>query len=298
MNINTLNHLLNHPINKKQRIKAVIRYIKWQLGSRLIPGAVVFNWINNSKAIISTGETGMTGDVYAGLHEFPDMAFVLHALHKEDLFVDIGANIGSYTILACSVIGAKGICFEPVPSTYDKLVMNTKINNLENKVSVLNKALGEEEGIISFSSEYNCMNHVIAEDEIIDDKHKVDVNISTLDNEISDDNIPFMIKIDVEGYETPALKGAKRILNNNNLSVVIMELNGSGNRYGFDENKILQMMFDYGFKAYSYEPFTRKLTDLKAKNLEEGNTIFIRNKDDIEKRINKSPKIDIYGIFV
>ena len=240
----------------------------------------------------------MTGDVYAGLHEFPDMAFVLHALHKEDLFVDIGANIGSYTILACSVIGAKGICFEPVPSTYDKLVMNTKINNLENKVSVLNKALGEEEGIISFSSEYNCMNHVIAEDEIIDDKHKVDVNISTLDNEISDDNIPFMIKIDVEGYETPALKGAKRILNNNNLSVVIMELNGSGNRYGFDENKILKMMFDYGFKAYSYEPFTRKLTDLKAKNLEEGNTIFIRNKDDIEKRINKSPKIDIYGIFV
>jgi hypothetical protein len=42
----------------------------------------------------------MSGNIYAGLHEFGDMAFVLHFLRAGDLFADVGANIGSYTVLA------------------------------------------------------------------------------------------------------------------------------------------------------------------------------------------------------
>ena len=68
------------------------------------------------------GETGLTGNLYAGLHEFADMAFVMHALRPTDLFVDIGANAGSYTILACAVAKARGCAFEPLPSTYRRLV--------------------------------------------------------------------------------------------------------------------------------------------------------------------------------
>jgi thymidylate synthase len=62
--------------------------------------------------------TGATGNIYAGLHEFEDMAFLLHLLRSEDMFADVGSNIGSYTILASGVVGAKSVAFEPVPSTY------------------------------------------------------------------------------------------------------------------------------------------------------------------------------------
>lgn len=51
--------------------------------------------------------TGATGNIYVGLHEFEDMAFLLHVLRRTDLFVDVGANIGSYTILAGGAAGAK-----------------------------------------------------------------------------------------------------------------------------------------------------------------------------------------------
>lgn len=44
--------------------------------------------------------TGATGNWYCGLQEYEDMSFVLHALRPGDLFVDVGANIGSYSILA------------------------------------------------------------------------------------------------------------------------------------------------------------------------------------------------------
>ncbi len=88
---------------------AVIRYIKWQVGSRLVPGDVIYQWINNSKVVARNGETGITGNIYCGLHEFPDMAFLLHVLREEDLFVDIGANVGSYYSIGLN--WSKGILF-------------------------------------------------------------------------------------------------------------------------------------------------------------------------------------------
>jgi FkbM family methyltransferase len=273
---------------------AIVRFLKWQIGSRLVPGEVIYKWVNDSKIISRTGETGVTGNIYCGLHEFPDMAFLLHVLKKSDLFVDIGANVGSYTILASSAIGARGYCFEPVPSTYDRLMTNIRLNDLEEQVISLNIALGNSKGEIHFSSDQNCMNHVIADDEIT--KSKIIVNVSTLDEELKD--TPFLMKIDVEGYETPALEGAENTLKNQELCAVIMELNGSGSRYGYDESKILSMMSNYGFKTYSYQPFKRQLINLEGKNITEGNTIFIRDMDRILERIKTSPKIKVHGVSI
>lgn len=163
---------------------------------------------------------------------FPICLFCSMVLRKEDLFVDIGANVGAYTILACAAIGAKGYCVEPVPATYFRLMTNIRLNNLEKSVVALNIALGNKKGEIYFSSDQNCMNHIIADGEQAE--NKIVVNVSLLDEVLKDD--PFLIKIDVEGYETLALQGAKNTLRNEELFSVIMELNGSGNRYGFDES--------------------------------------------------------------
>lgn len=138
------------------------------------------------------------------------------------------------------------------------------------------------------------MNHVIADDEIT--KNKIIVNVSTLDEELKDP--PFLMKIDVEGYETPALEGAENTLKNEELCAVIMEVNGSGNRYGYNESKILSMMSDYGFSTYSYKPFERELINLEGKNLTEGNTIFIRDMDRILERIKAAPKIEVHGVLI
>jgi len=287
--INIIKNIVRHPLNKSHRMLAIINFLKWQVGSRLVSGSVIFDWINGSKLIAHNGETGATGNIYLGLHEFPDMGFLLHVLRERDLFVDIGANIGSYTILASSVIGSKTVCFEPVPSTYERLMAHIRINNLESQVVPLNTALGNSKGEIYFSSDQNCMNHVIADGEKV--KNKIIVNVSILDDELKE--CPFLIKIDVEGYEKPTLEGAKNILANNKLCCVIMELNGSGDRYGYDESKILGMMFDYGFKAYSYNPLERELVELPDKNTNEGNTIFIRNIKRVQERIEKAPFIKI-----
>jgi len=60
--------------------------------------------------------------------------------------VDVGANVGAYTVLASGVAGAKSISFEPSPSTFWYLARNVKLNDLEKLSEPFNLALGKEEG--------------------------------------------------------------------------------------------------------------------------------------------------------
>ena len=207
--LSTIRFVTNHPLNRERKLSAIIGFAKWQIGSRLVLGAVVYDWINGSRFLVKTGETGLTGNIYTGLHEFPDMGFLLHFLRSDDLFVDVGANVGSYTILACSAVRARGIAFEPVPNTFHKLVENIRLNHLDDKVKCINKGLGSHEGNIAFTSENDTTNHVVASGEQC--KNLINVEVVTLDTAING-NAPSLMKIDVEGYETPVLEGARNTL--------------------------------------------------------------------------------------
>jgi len=46
--------------------------------------------------------------------------------------------------------------------------------------------------------------------------------------------------------------------------VIIIELNGSGKRYGYDENDIYRLLLSHGFRAFTYHPFKRHLIELKT----------------------------------
>jgi FkbM family methyltransferase len=290
--MNLLNNLqfIHHPLNQKHKIDAIIRFLRWQIGSRIVPGEIVYHWINGTKFIVRPGETGLTGNIYSGLHEFADMAYVLHVLNPDELFIDIGANVGSYTILACGAKKAYGYCFEPVPSTFERLLGNIRINHLTDRVVALNIGLSDREGELTFTDNEDTTNHVIIDDSCTDNIIKV--KVSTLDRIIQDRH-PQLIKIDVEGFETLVIDGATETLRDPSLHSVIMELNGSGDRYGFRDEDILQKMNDFGFKAYTYEPFSRAITLLDRVINSTGNTLFIRNLDFVKERVEKSPKVFI-----
>lgn len=288
--IRLLKSILRHPLNKDEKFNAMLRFLKWQIGSQMISGSIIFDWIDESKLIVRKGEKGLTFNIYAGLQEFQDMTFLLHFLRKKDLFIDIGANAGSYTVLASSVIGAKSIAFEPIPETYKRLVENVHINNIENIVQCYNIGLGNQNDTLYFTTELGPMNHVIFTDEY--DESSIAVKVKRLD-EISDCESPLLIKIDVEGFETSVLEGAFEILKSSTLRSVIIELNGNGDQFGFDESLIIERMNDFGFKPYSYDPFNRSLTISNGKNGQSGNTLFIRDISFVVKRIKESPKFKI-----
>ena len=248
MNIyNTLQFILNHPLARKKKWQAFKRILNWQLGVRLLPFPIIYPFAGNCKLIVGKGMTGATGNIYCGLHDFEEMGFTLHFLRPDDLFADIGANIGSYAVLASGVIGATSLSFEPVPSTYAHLKDNIYINRLENKVHALNIGLGNTPGKLNFSTELDTVNHVLTNNEVC--KTSVEVPVRMFDDYCTD-IVPSLIKIDVEGFEYQVLKGATTTLQNSQLKAIIIELNGSGNRYGIDDTTIHQFLSSYNFKPF------------------------------------------------
>lgn len=286
--ISTLRFILSHPLNKDRKISALKEFFIWQIFSRISKHSLVFKYGENSKLLLEKGMHGATGNLYCGLHEFEDMAFLLHFLQSTDMFIDIGANIGSYTILASKEVGADTISIEPIPATYDRLVTNIKINKTENIVKYLNIGLGSNKSILNFTQSFDTINHVALDTDI----GTIKVNVERFDDIIELEK-PTLIKIDVEGFETEVLKGMEKTLANLNLHALIIELNGSGKRYGFDEDLIHKKLIHKNFTPYKYSPFARKLE--KLDHFGKINTIYIRDINFVQDRILSSENINIFG---
>ena len=277
----TLIFIIKHPLNKDNKIKSIINFFRWQLGSRILKKPVIINFVNRSRLIVEKGMTGATGNIYTGLHEFEDMSFVLHLLRKDDLMLDIGANIGSYTILAGAEVGAKCFAFEPIPETFRCLVDNVNINGIYEKVKCYNIGLADKNGILKFTSNLNTTNHVVFNTSSIKNVDIIDVPVRKLDTIVSGCD-PLLIKIDVEGFELQVLKGADEILKSKSLLAVIIET--------FGKNNLDKQMSKYGFKPFTYNPFNREVSPFDSKKVTSNNTIYIKNIEKVNERIKSATK--------
>ncbi|CRI68124.1 Methyltransferase FkbM family [Thiocapsa sp. KS1] len=284
--LNSLGFILRHPLNRGHGAGALIRWVRWQLGSRLLPAPVLLSFVDGVRLLVEPGMTGVTGNVYCGLHEFEDMALVLHALRADDLFVDIGANVGSYTILG-GAAGARVLAIEPIPSTFGWLARNIAVNGLGERLRALNLGLGRAEGRLRFTGGLDAMNHVLAEGEVAE--NLMEVPVRALDS-VLDGESPILIKMDVEGFETEVLAGAERTLADPGLLAIIMELNGSGSRYGFDEDALHRDVLARGFATYRYRPFDRVLEPLNGARSGGGNTLYVRDAVRLAERVRSAPR--------
>ncbi|HEY8928343.1 MAG TPA: FkbM family methyltransferase [Mucilaginibacter sp.] len=250
----------------------------------------VKNFVSGTKFYARKGAYGLTANIYCGLHEFGEMAFLLHFLRPDDLFFDVGANAGSYTLLAAGACRAKTIAFEPVNETFGYLTKNIRLNGLQNITQLINAAAGEKQGTVTFTSDEDITNHAIPGGE--DNHNHIIVNVVPVDSFIAD-AVPCLIKIDVEGFETEVLKGMENTLGSDSLKAIIIELNGSGARYGFDESKIHELLLSKQFKPYNYDPFHRQLTEQASYG--NHNTIYCRDIGFVSHRVHTAAPFSIMG---
>lgn len=286
-----LTFIWTHPLNAQQRVSALGRFARWQIASRLSPGPVAIPFVEGTWLVAEPGMAGATGNWYCGLHEYQDMAFVLHVLRPHDHFLDIGANIGSYTLLAGGAVGARVTSLEPAPETFSTLKRNVLINGLEARVRLLGIGVSDRTGVASFTSGLDAVNHIMTADEAV---AGTQISVSTID-EILTDDAPTVIKIDVEGHEKPVLEGARRTLSDPAVLAVLVETNGSGARYGNTDSDIHELMASHGFKPFFYEPRERRL---RAGFLPGGNTIFVRSVEVVQSRLSTSRRYKTVNAMV
>jgi FkbM family methyltransferase len=284
--LNLLKYVWAHPLNSGAKLAATWRVIRWQIASRLVVGPIAMPYVAGTWLFATRGMTGATGNWYCGLHEVNEMAFVLHLLRPGEHLVDVGANIGSYTILAAGGAKAQVTAFEPIPSTFSHLQRNVLLNGLSEQVQCFQAGLSDAPGSLRFSSGLDTVNHVLA---LGEDLASVDVPVLCLDDVVKQ-NAPTLMKIDVEGHELSVLRGGSKTLADKRLLAVIMETNGSGARYGVGDEQLLKVMHEHGFAPYGYDPFKRQLIDVSASN---GNTVFVRGKAEVESRVKSAQRFKL-----
>jgi len=92
------------------------------------------------------------------------------------------------------------------------------------------------------------------------------------------------------------LKGAKELLADPDLDVILIEINGSGKYFDVDDNSLHLLLSDNGFKPYSYDPFNRKLSQLESYG--NHNTIYIRNEPFVKDRLINAESFVTMGINI
>ena len=209
-------------------------------------GDLIFDtYVKNQNGILFCGKNFTAVHTAASFHEKPVQDFIKKSLTPSSTFIDIGANIGKYTIIAGrSISKSKGsgkvIAIEPESYNYSALLKNISLNNLNNVIPVncacfsSNKNLKfyVERSGSGFNSIYKKanFNEVVVKGFMLDTilaKHK----IKKVD----------LIKLDVEGAEIEVLKGAKNVLKHSHPMIVfecwenkeLSEITKILNRFGY-----------------------------------------------------------------
>lgn len=270
--------LAEHPLTRDRQLAAWYRFVRWQVQSRT-KQEVIVPWVGDLRLVAQRGMTGATGNIYAGLHEFPDMTLVCHLLRANDVFVDAGANIGSYSLLAAGISGARVIAFEPDPDTASRFWRNIVVNGLEATVTLHEVALGEHEGVVSFTVGMDSLNHV-AENE---DASTRQVRQTSLDAAVAS-SCPLMMKVDVEGFEDHVVRGAKAVLANSTLKAITLET---------VNEEVAAVLAEHGFEHRYYDPFSRRLS--RKPSYPSFNSLFVRDAGFVEHRLSSAQPLKVLG---
>ena len=143
------------------------------------------------------------------LPEIPERALITPLLKPGMVFVDIGANIGTYSLFVANRCGdqARILALEPHPATYSKLAYNVRANGYA-AIETINQGVGPQKGRLRlFSSGGSNIGTASMVPEAVDRKHQVDIEVVPLGDLLNSRMIERvdLLKIDIEGFEDRAL---------------------------------------------------------------------------------------------
>jgi FkbM family methyltransferase len=287
-----LRFILDHPINRGHRAGALGRYIGWQAWRRLVGRPMTVKFWNSLRVRVYPDWPYSWNAVYVRLTEYDDMLFTLRYLQHGDAFVDVGANIGFYSLLASSASGGSPVlAIEPHPVASSRLRENAALNSFPN-IHAREAAAGDRPGNALLTTGLVDQNRI---GNVEEDMETINVPVTTLDNELAGLGIDrvAMVKIDTEGFEGKVLEGAHSLLDADPGPVWMVELTGLGARYGSDDDSVLTMFRERGYRPLRYFADGNRLAEQGAGDHTAGNMIFARRPADVAARLGAGAPLQV-----
>lgn len=197
------------------------KHILWHVRKifKLFPYDTIFS---NSFIRIQRPHQGVAALVNCiGIYDYNNMSLIKQLSLENFVFFDIGANIGTFTLLMAESRNSVIHSFEPHPHTYRELCFNVRFNNYSN-VFLNNVALSNETKIQRFTNFKNgALNRMVRDEKCFD--YVITKSITCQEYCKKVNVIPDCVKIDVEGSECDVLLGFGSILKQ--IKLIIIEIN-------------------------------------------------------------------------
>jgi methyltransferase, FkbM family len=197
-----------------------------------------------------------------GYIELPLAKYITRNVKPGNIVVDIGANVGFFTVLLGAQVGATGkvYAYEANPYIFKYLSDNISLNYLQGCVKLENKAIYSETKKISFSvcNRYMGNSSIHKHDSsyfenYIDECETIEVDAIALEDQLSHVSNIDLLKIDIEGGELHAFKGFENMIKDNKIKTIVFELNKEMLQNDWDEFIELLRKYEnnYGKQFYS-----------------------------------------------
>lgn len=230
----------------------------------------------------------MLGDFAAGhLYESETSNFIGALLKPGDTFIDIGAHVGYFSMLASALVGPIGsvFSFEPDQSNFAHLLDHIEVNNATN-VRPVHMAVGAKPAIAEFfvnadndggHALWEVGRHPFNEQTRAGKGTTRKVFVTSLDTFFAERDMSNLraIKIDAEGAEFAILVGARNLLKKHHVPFVIAEVNRFGlESMGANEDLLRSVMHDQGYETYLFQPGQTYVQRLKPSETPDTNAVF------------------------
>jgi FkbM family methyltransferase len=204
---------------------------------------------------------GILGVLILGTYEPLETGLVKKEIKKGEVVLDIGANIGYYTLIFARLVGGEGkvFAFEPDPTNFSLLKKNVELNGYKNVVLVPKAVSNKTEKIRLYLSKNNKADHRIYDAH--DGRQSIEIEAIRLDDYFKnyDGEIAF-IKMDIQGAEGGALQGMFNLLKKNNDVKIAMEFLPIGlKRFGTEPEECLKLLTASGFTLYEIAEREKKI---------------------------------------
>jgi FkbM family methyltransferase len=217
----------------------------------------------------------------------PKESKMMHKLFEGcEAFYDIGANIGWHSLnLSAKFRDAMFYCFEPIPSTYNHLLSNIKLNAFEN-ITTFNLALSNSNSSKNYYFYEACSGNASAVDLTgREDVSTVECPQATLDAFLSEGKVPppDFIKCDVEGAELFVFEGALETLKAHPPIVMAEILRKWSAKYGYNPNQIFDLFFSLGYHAFTSDGYQLIPFEYMNEHTVETNFFFLHSENHKNK---------------
>ncbi len=249
-----------HPNNRGRRLRRLVGSVFFQLRKRLGLAPATLPLVGDLRVIADTGAGGVSNLVYFGSYfEYDELRFCERYLRPGDHVVDGGANIGLVSLLLCRWVGDQGsvTAFEPAPTAARQMRGNLELNRVAN-VELIEAALGAHDGTTQLIADMDVSNQLVRE---APGDHAVEtVRVVRLE-EVLEDRAYALVKLDLEGAELDALRGAEALLAADRLPVLLLEAyDHQLLRLGGSRVEVLELLEAHGYRFAEFDADSNRLT--------------------------------------